>query len=443
MAKVQFPYPDSLNDFRNQLLHWLKGYDTFCFLDSCDFYNKETKGTHPYYHAYELLVGAGVKEELVANYGNAFEQLKAFTNQSSDWIFGHFGYDLKNELENLSSQRPDAQQNSDLHFFKASIVIAVSHEGVAIYGPSNDTIYKVWESINALNHCIEEAPIKAGKTFKARISKASYESIVESIIGHIIEGDVYEMNFCQDFFAEQTDLDPFALYRNLKQISPAPFSCFYKTGPHHLISASMERFLKKQNQQLISQPIKGTIRRGGDTEEDKYLKSSLYNDPKERAENVMIVDLVRNDLAKSALTGSVEVEELFGVYPFPAVYQMISTVSAHLSPHTHFIDAIKNAFPMGSMTGAPKVKAMELIENYESFKRGVFSGAVGYIAPDGDFDFNVVIRSFLYNEFKKHLSIPVGSAITYEAEPAKEYEECLTKIQKLTKALNPTMKIVP
>jgi para-aminobenzoate synthetase component 1 len=230
-------------------------------------------------------------------------------------------------------------------------------------------------------------------------------------------------------------LNPVETYLRLSEISSAPFGAYYKLNDKYLLCSSPERFMKKAGNKLISQPIKGTIKRGGTDEEDIELKHSLLNDVKERAENVMIVDLVRNDLAKSCRPGSVKVEELFGIYTYPTVHQMISTVTGELDEQTHFIDALRNAFPMGSMTGAPKIEVMKLIEYYETTKRGLFSGSVGYITPDGDFDFNVVIRSLFYNEANKYLSYSTGGAITYDSIPEKEYEECMLKAKGIMKAL--------
>ncbi|MEO5675183.1 MAG: anthranilate synthase component I family protein, partial [Chitinophagales bacterium] len=217
--------------------------------------------------------------------------------------------------------------------------------------------------------------------------------------------------------------------------SPAPLACFLKHGEKFLLSASPERFLKKESRKIISQPMKGTISRSNHAESDEHAKELLGTDEKEKAENVMIVDLVRNDLARSAVAGSVSVEELFGIYSFPRVHQMISTVSATLRNDVHFTEAIRNAFPMGSMTGAPKVMAMQLIDKYEKVKRGLFSGSAGYITPGGDFDFNVVIRSLLYNRESRYLSFQTGSAITHDCNPEKEYEECLLKAQAIMSTL--------
>jgi para-aminobenzoate synthetase component 1 len=269
-----------------------------------------------------------------------------------------------------------------------------------------------------------------------KVSKQEYITMVEKIKTHIVEGDVYELNYCVEFFNKDTHINPFEVYLSLKAISPTPFGSFLKLNQQYVMCASPERFIKKSADKLFSQPIKGTARRANDEVSDEAIKHKLLHSEKERAENLMIVDLVRNDLAHSSTTGSVEVNELFGIYSFKQVHQMISTVSATISPEVHPVEAIANAFPMGSMTGAPKVKAMELIEQFEITKRGLYSGAIGYLAPNGDFDFNVVIRSIQYNAATNYLNFMVGSAITYDANPEQEYEECLLKAQAMLHALN-------
>jgi para-aminobenzoate synthetase component 1 len=214
-----------------------------------------------------------------------------------------------------------------------------------------------------------------------------------------------------------------------------PFSVYLKQQPRYVLGASPERFLKKTSNRLVSQPIKGTIRRGRTTTEDEALKLALRNSEKEQAENLMIVDLVRNDLARSAETGSVQVDELFGIYSFQQVHQMISTVSATARADASLAEILGNAFPMGSMTGAPKIRAMQRIDELEATRRGVFSGAIGYITPDGDADFSVVIRSVLYNATDQYASFMVGSAITYDADPEQEYAECLLKASAMRSVL--------
>ncbi len=275
---------------------------------------------------------------------------------------------------------------------------------------------------------------------KPRISKKKYLGIVKKIKKHIHRGDIYEMNFCQEFYAKNAEINPLNLYKRLNNISPMPYSCFYKFNHNYLLCSSPEGFLQKKGNKIFSRPIKGTIQRGKNKWEDTLLRRNLLNSKKEQSENVMIVDLVRNDFSKFAKKGSVKVDELFGIYTFNNLHHMISTISCEVGYRYHFVDAIKNCFPMGSMTGAPKVKAMELIEKYEKTRRGLFSGAVGYITPEGDFDFNVVIRSILFNKKNKYLSVMAGSAITSKSVPEKEYEECLLKAWPMIKALNEKAK---
>ncbi|HYH55616.1 MAG TPA: anthranilate synthase component I family protein, partial [Anseongella sp.] len=283
----------------------------------------------------------------------------------------------------------------------------------------------------------EDLPDLPVPQIRQGISREDYLETVEAIRRHIREGDVYELTFCLDFYAGDYQCDPAALFSRLNSAAPAPFASFLKLGEHHIICASPERFLKKTGSNILSQPVKGTIRRSGRPAEDEQLKSALRNSEKEQAENVMIVDLVRNDLARSAVPGSVKVSELFGIYSFPHWHQMISTVEAEARPGLHPLEIIRHAFPMGSMTGAPKIMAMRLIEQYERTKRGAFSGAIGYFTPGRDFDFNVVIRSVLYNSGRKQLLFPVGSAITYDSLPENEYQECLLKAQAIHALFKP------
>jgi para-aminobenzoate synthetase component 1 len=279
---------------------------------------------------------------------------------------------------------------------------------------------------------ISSSPI----TVQSRMGREEYIGIIQKLQQHILRGDCYEINFCQEFFAENVSADPLAIYRSLSNMSPNPFAAFYKLDDKYLLCASPERFLKKTGNKIFSQPIKGTWQRNvADAVLDKENKELLYNSSKDRSENVMIVDLVRNDLSRICEEGTVTVEELFGIYSFPQVHQMISTISGRLRPGIQFMDAVRATFPMGSMTGAPKRRVMELIEQYEKTRRGIFSGAVGYITPEGDFDFNVVIRSILYNESRRYLSFPAGSGITWYSDPGNEYEECLLKAAAIRKVL--------
>ncbi|MBL4592808.1 MAG: aminodeoxychorismate synthase component I, partial [Flavobacteriales bacterium] len=273
-----------------------------------------------------------------------------------------------------------------------------------------------------------------------KTTKEDYLKNVKALKKHIQLGDIYEINYCQEYFADpdsyrDVKISPIDIYIKLNQKSPTPFSCFVKCEDKYLMSASPERFINKKGNKIISEPIKGTIKRGETEQEDEDLKEQLFNDSKERSENVMIVDLVRNDLSKIANDNSVKVDELCGIYTFPQVHQMISTVSAEVKENIDFDQIIKATFPMGSMTGAPKIRAMELIEKYEKTKRGLYSGTIGYIDDKGDFDFNVVIRSILYNKENNYLSFIVGGAITNQSDAEKEYDECLLKAKAMLEVL--------
>jgi para-aminobenzoate synthetase component 1 len=255
------------------------------------------------------------------------------------------------------------------------------------------------------------------------------------MLEHIYRGDIYEANFCQEFYIKNTQINPLETYWKLNSISKPPFATFIKLNDKYLLSASPERYLKKTGTKIISQPIKGTAKRSKDSVEDKRLKEQLAIDEKERSENIMIVDLVRNDLSKTAKKGTVKVVELCQVYTFPQVHQMISTISSEIEETEHPVHVLESTFPMGSMTGAPKISAMKIIETLEETKRGVYSGAVGYFTPDSNFDFNVVIRSILYNHSQQYVSFSVGSAITAKSNPLKEYEECLIKAKAMREVL--------
>ena len=270
---------------------------------------------------------------------------------------------------------------------------------------------------------------------KLRIHKEDYFNKVNALLEHIHRGDIYEVNFCQEFYAEEISLNPLVTYSKLNEISKPPFATYLKFDDKFLLSASPERYLKKSGSKVISQPIKGTAKRAEDLVQDELLKNQLRDDTKEQSENIMIVDLVRNDLSRIAKKGTVSVDELCKVYTFEQVHQLISTVSCEVENSMNPIEIIKNSFPMGSMTGAPKISAMELIEKYEVTKRGLYSGTVGYFTPNGDFDFNVVIRSILYNQSKQYISYSVGGAITAKSDPLKEYEECLIKAKAMREVL--------
>ena len=409
--------------FKSKALQWASSFKTACCFDSNYF--------HDPYSSFDTLIAAGASHEISSSHLNSFEELQKFLETHSDWILGFLSYDLKNQIENLKSENRDLLQFPELYFAVPEHLILIKDETVTIRSSIPKDVY----------HSIENASLETVRTvinaeIKSRITKDEYIQSVQALQDHIHRGDIYEVNFCQEFYAENISLNPIQSFKELNRISPTPFANFFKLDQHYIISATPERFLSRKGKKLISQPIKGTAKRSTNATEDDFIKKRLRNDPKEQAENVMIVDLVRNDLSRCAVDGTVSVEELFGIYSFKQVHQMISTVVCEANPLLGNVDILKKTFPMGSMTGAPKIKAMELIEQYEMTKRGIFSGAVGYFAPNGDFDFNVVIRSLLYNASTKYISFQVGSAITFESDAEKEYEECLLKAEAIRELLN-------
>ncbi|HLF46201.1 MAG TPA: anthranilate synthase component I family protein, partial [Chitinophagaceae bacterium] len=321
------------------------------------------------------------------------------------------------------------------YFFEAEIMIRLSEKELIIESDGNaELIFRqLMETPVAVNAKREASSFE----LKQRFSKAEYQNTVIDLKWHILRGDCYEINFCNEFFAENVTIDPLLVYNKLSSFSPNPFSALYKTEDKFLICASPERFLKKEAGRILSQPIKGTSSRFLPDEDKDFLsKKNLSESRKDRSENVMVVDLVRNDLSQVCVQGTVTVDELFGIYSFPQVHQMISTVSGKLKENISFGEIINATFPMGSMTGAPKKRVMELIEKYEKSERGIFSGALGYITPDGDFDFNVVIRSIMYNDTEKYVSFMAGAGITFYSDPEQEYEECLLKAEAMKRSLS-------
>jgi para-aminobenzoate synthetase component 1 len=410
---------------KEKVLNWVQQFSTFCFLDN-----------HQYQigpHTQECLVAAGVKDRLDISGIHFLEQLDHFTGKGKRWLFGHLSYDLKNGLEELSSSHPDQIGFSALSFFEPAIVLRLSETTLIIEAADPTAVF---DNIQATQIATGNAQKMPAVNVEQRLTREEYLSIIQKLQQHILRGDCYEINFCQEFYATNTAIDPLNVYRQLSRISPNPFSAFYRQDDKWLICASPERFIKKEGTRILSQPIKGTAKRiTTDKASDDKVRQELFNNPKDRSENVMIVDLVRNDLSRICEEGTVQVDELYGIYSFPQVHQMISTVSGELKKDISFADIIKATFPMGSMTGAPKKKVMQLIEQYEKTKRGVFSGAIGYLSPEGDFDFNVVIRSILYNATAKYLSFQAGSAITFYSDPESEWEECLLKAAAIRQAL--------
>lgn len=420
---------------KQQLLLWSQQFDEIIWLDSNDYHSKNSN--------YDAILAVEALTLLQTDYVNAFQKLQEYQQLTNDWIFGYLSYDLKNDVEkNLVSQNYDGLEFPELYFFQPKKLFLLKNNTLEVqYLPMVDdeleddlkTILSSEIDQSLFSHSAsnkEERP-----KIKLRIHKDEYYEKVTQMLAHIHRGDIYEANFCQEFYAENAEIDPLSTYIHLNSISKPPFATYIRLNNQFILSASPERYIQKKGTKVISQPIKGTAKRLKNPVEDQKIATQLQTDEKERAENIMIVDLVRNDLSKTAMKGSVKVEELCKIYSFPQVHQMISTVVSEVAETQNPIEILKTTFPMGSMTGAPKISAMQIIENLEETKRGIYSGAIGYFTPNNDFDFNVVIRTILYDKIKKYVSYSVGGAITAKSIPEKEYEECLLKAKAMREAL--------
>ena len=417
----------SITDFKTKLLAWAQQSETVVWLDSNQYHQK--------YSSFGAVLAMDEFTSIKTDYNNAFEQLKEYQTITKDYLFGYLSYDLKNDVEPISSTNFDGLGFADLYFFQPKKLVFI-HQDTVEFRYLKMVDDEIDADFNEIMKTSFQTNVKALEkendvNIKLRIHKDAYHQKVNTILEHIHRGDIYEANFCQEFYAENTHINPLEAYHHLNEISEPPFATFLKCEQHYLLSASPERYLKKEGEKIISQPIKGTAKRLRNPIDDAQIAFDLARDEKERSENIMIVDLVRNDLSKTAKKGTVNIEELCKVYSFKQVHQLISTVVSEVDKNTHPVTILKDTFPMGSMTGAPKISAMNIIEKLEETKRGLYSGTVGYFTPTGDFDFNVIIRSILYNEKNNYISYSVGSAITAKSTPEKEYEECLLKAKAM------------
>jgi para-aminobenzoate synthetase component I len=419
-------------NFTEQLLNWSAKHRECVFLDS-----NVTQNHASTYSQYDVLVAIDAFTAIVTDYENAWENLHQYQSQTRDWLFGYLSYDLKNNTEKLTSNNEDNLDFPDLYFFQPKKVIYIKNNQLVfdylmLCEDEIETDYE--EILNVLpNHKENKAQ---NIVIHAKISKEKYIHKIQQALHHISLGNIYEVNICMEFYAKKTKINPLQVFKKLNHISAAPFTTFLKTNNQYLLSASPERYLQRIENTVISQPIKGTAKRGKTTEEDAFIKDQLANNPKEKSENIMIVDLVRNDLSHTATKGSVKVFELCKAHSFKQVHQLISTITSNINNNTSNTEILQTTFPMGSMTGAPKIAAMQIIEDLEETKRGLFSGAVGYFSPNGNFDFNVVIRSILYNQQNQYVSFSVGSAITSQAIAEQEYEECMLKANAMFEVLS-------
>jgi para-aminobenzoate synthetase component 1 len=401
------------------MLTWTQQFQVFMFFKS-----------YPYAHGWQQapwMLAAGQYQSWKPMPELALNQLAAFHKQHHDWMVGHIGYHMVPHIWPGLSRKPCLCSFPEIYFFIPEIFILLHSDQVqiGIYGPEAqarqifEEICKVKIASHRFGHPLLIFPI---------LQREQYIETVSHILQHIQRGDCYELNFCQLFTSKPLNLSP---VKTFMQLPPTPFSLCYRWEDAYLLCASPERYLLKRGQHIIMQPMKGTISRGCDENEDAQLRLSLQQSPKERAENIIVVDLVRNDLSRTAVPGSVNVIECLKIYSYPTVHQMVSTISCEMDRAYHIGDLLATTFPMGSMTGAPKKKVLELIDRFESWPRGLYSGAAGYITPEGDMEMNVIIRSLLYTTAAQQVYYHAGSGITCYCNPEAEWEECLTKTKQL------------
>ena len=396
MRVSEFYTIDNPSLFKEQLLYWAQQFREVAFLDSNSYPQA--------YSSYDCMLAVDAFTLLQTDYHNAFEDLKQYQQTTKDWLFGYLSYDLKNDSERLQSNNFDGLDFPDLFFFQPKKIFLLKGNQLETryLHLCDDELQEDYQDITTI--VPQQSTASDSVMVQARIDQKKYLEQVQKMQEYIHKGDIYEANFCMEFYAENATIQPLEKFQKLNAISQPPFAVFLKNNQQYLLSATPERYLRKEGEDLISQPIKGTAKRYEDPVADEKAKDDLASNPKERAENIMITDLVRNDLSRTAQKGSVQVEELCGIYSFMQVHQMISTITSKMDEKYSVIDVLRLTFPMGSMTGAPKISAMKIIEELEATKRGLYSGAVGYFTPEGDFDFNVVIRSILYNPKKQYLS---------------------------------------
>lgn len=397
---------DNLKIIKGKMLNWLKQFNIFSFLDNNQYCQSPNR--------FECIAAAGVI--------NRFQDAKSLLND--DWLFGHICYEYGRQYFPKYPWKHHPQNEFPLfHFFQPEIVCFIPFGTTELHiNCLTSNPEAVLEEIIATKEAISSSQ-EPDTSWQLDFDKNGYLNQLDKIKKDIIEGDFYELNFCVRAVANQIIGDPISLFQKLNHSNPSPFAAYYRLLDQHLLCASPERFLNKTKNILTAQPIKGTTRRSAIEEEDVQLQTALKSSIKEQAENLMITDLIRNDLAKICEPGSIQVPELLGIYHFPNLHHLISTIQGKLNNNTDFETILKASFPMGSMTGAPKKIVMERIDTYEKQVRNLYSGSIGYIMPNGDFDLNVVIRSLIYSEKKQELSYATGGAITFDSIGELEWQE--------------------
>lgn len=388
--------------------------------------------------------------------GNLFdfigEELKRFSITSDHHIpfllggVGYFSYDLLHLLEDIPSRTVDDIGFPDCHMAFYDTVIAFdNHENkgyiVSITENKVDDVIELLKKVGTAHPISTQYSIGADSNTPLQTStftKEAYIKAIQKAMEYIAAGDIYQVNLSQRFLTE-VDTAPYDLYLRLREASPAPFSAYLDFGKAAVLSSSPERFLKVDGKSIETSPIKGTRPRGKNPEEDKRLKKELEQSEKDRSEHIMIVDLERNDLGKVCKYGTVRVKDEMDIQSFAQVHHMVSTVVGELKEGIGLMDIMKATFPGGSITGAPKVRAMEIIEELEPVKRGVYTGSIGYIGFNGKMDMNIAIRTLSVKDGNAFFS--VGGGIVADSDPKAEYQETLDKAKGMIEALRAGMRV--
>jgi len=396
---------EHLEAVKMRLYHFANQFDV------CHVYDSNQNASACAEDVYEFLIGLGSKKKYT---GSLSEQLKE-AEQSKFWKFLAIPYARVEEIDHALVFEP----------LLVFVILRNSHTLRVINNGIDALKFSEW--VGAFeNYAYKPEKINLTADFQTKTSKDQYVEKVEQIRKDIYNGVFYEMNYCIEFKASIQADNLLPCFLELNSLTQAPFAAYVKHGEMTMLCSSPERFIKREGQHLLSQPIKGTNARLHGEENIRQL-NALSTSIKERAENVMIVDLVRNDMSKISQAGTVKVKELCGAYAYKSVNHLVSTIKSELNKGSSCLDAFQALFPMGSMTGAPKLEVMKHILGYECQEREFYSGCIGYIDPSGDFDFNVCIRTLIYKADKNEISYKVGSAITYDSSPEQEYEECLIK----------------
>lgn len=426
-VKLEMEVNDS-HQIKSKLIQWANQFEEVVWLDSNDYPNSHNN--------YQAILAVEAERFFRTDSIKALDELKEYRKTNKDWLFGYLSYDAANLEVIQTNQKSDLLQFSKLNFFHPRKIFILKKNRIEIHYSSEKQgeIEKDWNSINEI---IPKKPShkKLNLDVKARLSKQEYLDKVETIKSYIDQGKITEINFCQEFYT-QADLEhPLAVYQHLNKISKTPFAAYLRLNDKYVMCASPERYLSHTDGEVKAQPIKGTAKRKKKELEDQQFRIALENNEKEVLENTIATEMIVNELYAIAEEGSVQVTELSKAYTFEQVHQLISTIVCQLHPKLEAIDAIIATYPMGSMTGIPKESSLSIIDELENFNRSLYSGSIGYFAPNDDFDFNVVIRSILYNATTNYVSFAAGGAITALSDPEKEYEECMVKVKAMAEVL--------